>query len=84
MNDHTLRSRIVVAIFGGTVVFAVVAVAVDRSLQSSQVIANLAFVAVGALLTVRRPENWIGPLLVLWLLLVVANRRAKRLRHEGD
>lgn len=66
MNDHTLRSRIVVAIFGGTVVFAVVAVAVDRSLQSSQVIANLAFVAVGALLTVRRPENWIGPLLVLF------------------
>ncbi|MFV0317204.1 MAG: sensor histidine kinase [Microthrixaceae bacterium] len=64
MNDPTVRNGIVVGIFAGTVVFAIVAVAVDRSLASSQTIANLTFVAVGALLTVRRPGNWIGPLLM--------------------
>ena len=26
----------------------------------------------------------VGPLLLLWLLLVVANRRAKRMSHDDD
>ena len=47
-----------------SVAAAVVTLALDPGLDSSQVFANGAFVAVGALIVLRRPGNVVGPLLV--------------------
>ena len=67
---------------------SVVILSQSLGLEVSQIIANAAFVAVGALIVLRRPGNIIGPFLVaigvLWTVLLAGDLVAVAIAESGN